>query len=185
MKLLERTDTPIIVDFGNEAPKVIGDTSPMPLACPVSFAKVRDELNETEKLMAAVREEIGGLQTWYDLAKKKRGRSTVGISKLDHSQICELIGEILDGKIPESPRSDIALGYALNLALDDLKAYYFEAIAAQPGQESASSYILKQWFWKETAASKALFLLREQCIKSEDPLLQLVGAKVLIPAEYV
>jgi hypothetical protein len=185
LELLERNDTPIVVDFGKEAPQSNGDAGPLSLSCPVNFAKVRDDLNETEKLMAAVREEIGGLQTWYDLAKKNRGRSTVGVSKLDNLQICDLIENILYGKTPESPRPDIELAYALNLAVDDLKAYYFEAITAQPGQESTTSHTLREWFWKQTAASKALFALRVQCMKSEDPLLQRVGKRVLIPAEYI
>ena len=88
------------------------------------------------------------------------------------------------GSTPDNPRDDIALGYTVNLAVDDLKAYYYEAATAQPGQESPSSEVLNKWFWTETAVSKALYKLRDICTNSEDGLLNLVGKMLLVPVDF-
>ena len=123
------------------------------------------------------------LRTWYNLALKKQQQTTVGVSGLDMNQIVEFIGAFLDG-IPENPRQDIAFAYTLNYAVDDLKAYYYEAAAAQPGNLSPASSDLASWFWKQTAAAKVLFAIKDRCLASEDKMLQLVGKLLLIPSAY-
>ena len=182
LKLLEAEGGPLLEDFPEDAP--LSGTSVTTLACPVSFAGKEEELNDLEKLPAALREEIAGLRNWYDMAVQKRGRTTFGVSGLEIDQIVELIGTFLQGKTPDNPRDDIDLAYTVNLAVDDLKAYYYEAATAQPGQESPSSKVLNEWFWTETAVSKALFRLRDICNKSQDGLLNLVGKMLLVPVEY-
>lgn len=72
--------------------------------------------------------------------------------------------------------------FTLNLATDDLKAYYFEAVTTQPGQESPSSEVLSDWFYDETVAGKVLFALRDLGKKSEDGLMKILGNVLLIPA---
>ena len=68
------------------------------------------------------------------------------------------MGAFLDGT-PENPRRDISLAYSLNFAVDDLKAYYYEAVAAQPCNLSPTSSDLDGWFWEQTAAAKVLFAI--------------------------
>jgi hypothetical protein len=131
-----------------------------------------------------LREEVAGLRNWYDMAVQKRGRTTFGMSGLEIDGIVDFIGSFLMGKTPDNPRDDIALGYTVNLAVDDLKAYYYEAATAQPGQESPSSELLNKWFWTETAVSRALYALKDICIKSGDGLLNLVGSMLLVPVEF-
>jgi hypothetical protein len=77
---------------------------------------------------------------------------------------------------------DISLHFTLNLATDDLKAYYFEAITAQPGQESPSSQVLSDWFYDETMAGKVLFALRDRANEGEDGMMKLLGNVLIIPA---
>ncbi len=74
------------------------------------------------------------MRPWYDMAVKKRGRTTFGVSGLDLDTIGDFICTFLGGGVPENPRQDISLTYTLNLATDDIKAYYCEGITAQPGQ---------------------------------------------------
>ncbi len=182
LKLLEAEGGPLLEDFPENAP--LSD-SPVPtLACPVSFAGKEEDLNDLEKLAAAFREEVAGMHNWYELAVQKRGRTTFGMSGLEIGQIVDFICAFLRGKTPDNPRSDIALGYTINLAVDDLKAYYYEGATAQPGQESPSSEDLNRWFWTETTVSKALYALRDICNKSEDGLLNLVGQMLLVPVEF-
>lgn len=179
LSLLERTDVPIIEDFPEDAPE--SGTEPITLACPVSFTGNKDDLGDTEKFTEDLKAEMAGMQNWYDLAVEKRGRTTVGISGLDLDFIPIFVGEFLRGRIPENPRSDIDQIQTLKLAIDDLKAFYNEAVTAQPGQESVGSRQLNQWFWKETTAGRAIFALRDICRKSDNKMLNLVGTALLIP----
>jgi len=172
----------LIEDFPEDVP--VSGRQVAPLACPVSFKNKEESLSDDQQLTAALKAEIAGMRNWYDLAVKKRGRTTVGVSKMEIDKIGDFIGEFIMGNTPENPRSDISFPYAVNLLVDDLKAYYYEALTAQPGQASLSSEALNNWFWKETAASRALFALRDRCNQSEDNLLKLVGNMMLIPVDF-
>ncbi len=151
------------------------------LACPVDFSQEEAVLTETESLCAALDREMRSMRPWYDLAVQKRGRTTVGISGVALDALGDFICAFLAGETPENPREDIALPYALNFATDDLKAYYFEAITSQPGQESASSRVLSDWFYQETIAGKVLFALRDTCRNSADRQMKFVCNLLIIP----
>jgi len=68
--------------------------------------------------------------------------------------------------------------------VDDLKAYYYEAAAAQPGNSSPTSSDLDSWFWEQTAAAKVLFGIKDRCLESKDKMMQLDGKLLLIPSAY-
>jgi hypothetical protein len=112
-------------------------------------------------------------------------RTTVGVSKVDLDDLDDFICSFLKGETPDNPRDDIALPFTLNLATDDLKAYYFEAITTQPGQESPSSEVISDWFYDETVAGKVLFALRDLGKKSEDGLMKVLGNVLIVPAAQV
>lgn len=71
---------------------------------------------------------------------------------------------------------------ALNFAVDDLKAYYYEAVSAQPGKGLPDASALESWFWQQTAVSRILFQINELCLESNDKMMQLVGKILLIPS---
>ena len=152
-------------------------------ACPVNLTRKEVDLSTTDALRAALKKEMVELRSWYDLALKKQQRTTVGVSGLDMDQVVEFIGAFLDGT-PGNPRQDIALAYSLNFAVDDLKSYYYEAAAAQPGNLLPTSRDLDGWFWEQTAAAKVLFAIKDRCLESEDKMMQLVGKILLIPSAY-
>jgi hypothetical protein len=147
----------------------------------VSFVQSDADLTEAQKLCAEFKREMVSMRPWYDVAVGKRRRTTVGVSRLDLDAIPGFLCAFLDGGTPDNPRQDISLAYALNLAADDLKAYYFEGVTAQPGQELASSRVLSDWFWAETAAARVLLAVKESCLASGDVMLQIVGGALLIP----
>ena len=181
LKLLEAPEGPVLHDFKEDAPDTVVDD--IVWACPVNLARKNVDLGTTGAMRDALKKEMVELRTWYDLALKKQQRTTVGVSGLDMKQIVEFIGAFLDG-LPENPRQDIALAYTLNYAVDDLKAYYYEAAAAQPGNLSPTSSDLDSWFWEQTAAAKVLLAIKDRCLDSEDKMLQLVGNLLLIPSAY-
>jgi hypothetical protein len=71
----------------------------------------------------------------------------------------------------------------LKLAVEDLRAFYFEAAAGQPQGDAIGSKQLADWFWGETSAAKLLLAIREHLIVDEDPALKMLGQNSLIPRE--
>ena len=67
------------------------------------------------------------------------------------------------------------------LAVEDLKAYYFEAATAQPGQEETDSNTLSAWFYQETVAGNVLSAVRNAHKDTEDKAMRLVINILLIP----
>jgi hypothetical protein len=183
LKLLDAPEGPVLEDFPEDAP--VSKDQITPLSCPVDFTQKEINLTETEQLCSAFKREMISMRPWYDVAVKKRGRTTVGISGLGMDAICDFICSFLEGHVPKNPREDLSLAYTLNLAIDDLKAYYYEGVTSQPGQESPSSKVISDWFWGETMAGKVLLALRDICKKSEDGLMQIAGRILIVPANQV
>jgi hypothetical protein len=179
LKLLEARSGPVLEDYPEDAPA--SHDMPTALACPVNFTQEQVNLSETEQLCAAFRREYVSLQPWYDMAVKKQERTTVGISGIALDDIIDFLCSFLEGRVPENPRADVSLPYTLSMVITDLKAYYYEAITAQPGQESVSSLVLTNWFWSETVAGQVLFTIRGVSEKSEDVLMQIVGSALIVP----
>jgi hypothetical protein len=179
LKLLEATSGPVLEDFAEEAP--VSEMAETLWACPVNFTQKAEGLNDHQALRAAFKQEVVELRPWYDQALKQRGRTTFGVSGLDMDRIVDFIAAFLDGP-PANPNNTLSLPMALNFAVDDLKAYYYEAVSAQPAKALPDSAVLENWFWQETAASKILFQINEMCLKSDDKMMQLVGKLLLIPS---
>ena len=179
LQLLEAPSGPVLVDFPDDVPTA-ADTS-TPLVCPVSFASPPEDLGATDLLRAALQREIDQLRTWYDLAVTRCGRTTVGVSRLTPEEMGTFIGAFLDGQTPPNPRSDIPLAALFRYAVEDLKAYYCEALAAQPGHSTVDSTTLADWFWRDTTAGRVLFAVHEVSKQSAIPGMHVVATGLLIP----
>lgn len=179
LQLLEAPSGPVLVDFPDDAPAL--DDAPTPLVCPVNFAPPSTELHATDRLRQALQQEIHQLQPWYDLAVSRRGRSTMGVSGLTPEALGTFIGAFLDDTAPDNPRTDMPLAAVFRFAVEDLKAYYWEAVSAQPGQHAVSSEALADWLWRDTAAGRVLFAVYEASKRSNVPGMQAVAAGLLIP----
>jgi len=174
LRLLEAPGGPVLEDFPEEAPHAAGDEAE-PFACPVSFSRPPG----AGGLAEALQNEIAELAPWYDLARKDRGRTTAALSGLTPEAAAKFITDfIADPAIP-GYREDLTPVLALRLVCQDLKAYYLEAVAAQPGARAALE--AQQWFWHDTAAGKAFFRLREACLGSKDEMVQRFGGKGVVP----
>ena len=178
LKLFEESSGPILRDFPEDAPTA--KAADVVWAGPVNLTRKKIDLNDAGAMRAAFKKEIVELRTWYDLALKKQKRTTVGVSGLEMDQIVDFVGAFLDS-VPANPREDIALALSLNFAVDDLKAFYYEAAAAQPGSASPTAEELDDWFWGETAAAQVLFAVKDRCLKKDDKMMQLLGKILLIP----
>ncbi len=176
LKLLEAERGPLLEDYPVEAPAADGDGEGW--VCPVSFARPPAG-DDGAALRRALDDEMARLQPWYDQAVAARGRTTFGASTLTPAAIAELLIALGDDELPESPIADVALDGAARLAAEDLKAWYFEAAAAQPGD--ASSARLGDWFWNETTAGQVLRRVGDRLARSEDPALKFTGQALMVP----
>ena len=167
LQLFERESGPVLEDFPEDAPAAESDAE-SGFACPVSFAKVADDRDPAAAILA----EIAQLAPWYDLAVKRRGRTSVGISGV-------AIEDAARHAVMCLTRAPQGAGAQLKRACDDIKTYYYEAVAAQPGNLSARA--IDKWFWEETAAAKTFLALREMCLGSDDKSLKPLGQLSLVP----
>jgi len=181
LSLLEKSEGPIIKDFPEDAP--VSESEFTPTACPVSFGTQTgqgEEIDDISKLLVAFREEAEGLQNWFDIGLKKRGRTTTGTSNLSLREIVGFFSVFVKGDMPESPVSSIPIYITMKLASEDLKAYYTEAVSAQPGGPTGPDD-LANWFWGTTSASRVLGKVRERALLCEEQELKILGSLLLIP----
>ncbi len=181
LKLLEAPAGPVIEDFPEDAPAADGESEAW--ACPVSFEEVETDSSDREQLLVSFKREMRHLRSWYDIAVKERGRTTVGVSGVELDDLPDFICAFLGEELPENPKPEVPLPLVLNLAIDDLKAFYTEAITAQPGQKTVSSAQIADWFWGESAAGELLFAIKKACMGSKNGMLKIVGSVLIVPVE--
>ena len=177
LELFDASSGPTLMDYPVDAPPVEG---PATLVCPVSFALTELEVSDTAKMKAKLLEEIALMRPWYDRAVDHRKRTTFGVSGMDPESMGSFVAEFLDGDMPSS-RGELNPAALFKLAIEDLKAYYFEAAMAQPGQEEADSNTLSSWFYQETVAGRVLFAVGKAHKDTEDKAMRLLVNLLLIP----
>lgn len=183
LKLLEASEGPVLSDFPQDAPVSAGE--PVILACPYIPKEENTNLTDVEKLCRTFRAEMASLRPWYDLATQKRERTTVGVSRLPLEELSGFICSFLTEGKPKNPRSDVTLANELRYAADDLKAYYNEAVTAQPGMQTSDGETLARWFWEDTVAGKVLLKVREAGTKSEDESLRRTAGGQIVPRAFL
>jgi len=173
LNLLEAPSGPVLADYPEAAP------APKPeemegIACPVSFKST----DNPDDLGAALLREIEEIAPWYDLARERRGRTTVGTSGMTVEESARRVGAQLGGQSMAS-LDGFNLGETLKLAFEEIRAYYSEAAAAKPGNASAEEII--QWFWNGTAAGRAFIALQKACLAGSDESAKVFASRSLIP----
>jgi hypothetical protein len=71
----------------------------------------------------------------------------------------------------------------LRWAVDDVKAYYLEAMAAGPGIPASRQ--MQAWFWDRSVAARLIIALRARLLASAEPRSQAVGRMNLVPGAQV
>lgn len=171
--------SPVLADFPDDAPDAapVGEDDGMPLVCPVSLPTPP---TDDSPMQAALIEEIARLAPWYQLAVETRGRTTVGVSGLDIEAAARFAAGLLDDEV-ENPKTELPLAESLKLACEDLKAYYMEAVTAQPGR--TSSRAVSDWFWGETAAGTLFLKLQAVCAGHPDKGMRVLGRNFFVPRD--
>ena len=167
----------MLEDFPDETPGPAADQEGW--ACPVSLGPALEDASVESDPLAALRQEIDRLRPWYELTVEKRGRTTVGISEVEIDDLAEYLVAFIGDADTAPPRTDIPRPHILKLAADDLKAYYFEAATAQPGD--ATDKILADWYYGETTISTVLRAVNETCRNSGDEALIMMSDRRIFP----
>jgi hypothetical protein len=179
LRLLERPTGPVILeDFPDDDPRERPD--PAWRAPPAKAAIADSSANAVATVLAT---EIGRLAGAYNEFVEERGRTLVGLSGLPIPEAGRYIASWLRGEAPASPNPDMSAPLTLRFAVDDLKAYYFEAGLA--GSARPSSKQLGDWFWNDTAAGAAIFALRKAYLTSADERLKAIAGLFLVPGVRV
>jgi hypothetical protein len=175
LRLLERDTGPVLENFPQDAPHSDLGEAPEGLTCPVSFPRMKSDGTLAERLT----DEISQLRAWHDVAVKHRARTTLGLAGLSPEELGEFLGSWLTDNPRPTFRPGIASAEALKLATDELKAFYYEAKAVQPGRHSMTD--IQNWFWMETAAGQAFLELRNKAGQSSDPTMKGLATLSLVP----
>lgn len=186
LALLDRASGPILEDYPEEAPEdnsALDESAMEGMVCPIDLPKLPDADAPTSEIGRALMKEIDDLAPWYDLAVRVRGRTTVGPSELTIDQAAKFFAAFLEDQDTPAPRDDLVKGRVLKLAYEDLKAYYSEAITAQPGY--GSSLRVENWLFNETAFGRALWTLRDICRASDDEYYQYLGRNSIVPDRQI
>ena len=171
LALLEAEAGPVLADYPHDAPAVDPEQA---AACPVSFAK---DTSAEDDWSARLTRELAQLKPWYELSCRRRGgRTLVGIADQPPEVSITMLAELIDS--PELPRDTVWL----KRAVEDLKAFYLEAMTAQPGDYDSEA--MQAQFWRETTLAAAILTLYERFQSSDKPGLQLI-ARILAPREAV
>lgn len=173
LRLLEAPSGPVLADYPEDAPPVANDAGEGQV-CPVSFAREVGENN----LGALFEREVLELMPWNDLARERRGRTSVGLSGLPIAKTAGILAEFLGGAALARFDGSSA-GETLKLLIEDVRTYYYEAAAARPGAPDAAA--IHDWFWRDTAAGRAFLKLNELCTASDDKSLRRLTATSIVP----
>lgn len=180
LALFDFEQGPVLQDFPLDAPATEGMADELDgAACPVNFARARQGAISDFALAAGLADEIDQLRPWHDLTVRRRGGSSVGISGLTPVQAGAFLCAFAANQAPDNFRPEQSLGQSLKQACDDLRAYYEEAAAAQPGGLGPTE--VQDWFYLQTVAGQVLLAVRALGLTHPDKSARAIAERVLIP----
>jgi hypothetical protein len=152
--MLATATEPTIEDYPIEAPE---EAEPGQWACPVNF-----RVSEDESFTARLTAEVTRLAPWSSETRAARGRTLFGASGATPDQVeavARALGKIADeGNVVDPPDEGIEWKFTMPLLVrhlaDDLRTFYHEAIASQPGPGAPNHEALTQWIFGEAGAGR-------------------------------
>ena len=181
LKLLESSRGPLLEDFPEDAPDMTDQPQAvLQIACPVSFGPKKENLSAKELLLELFSEEFFQMNTWHEQALSKNKKTTTGISGLTPEAAVEFLSAFVRVEIVDNNIGNISVADGLLMAAEDIKAFYFDAVSAQPGQPTDSKS-LAEWFWGQTSAAQVINEVRKISLKGDSKEMQLLGKLLLVP----
>lgn len=175
--LLTATPGPVLLeDYPQDDPTAVDLENWQP---PFSLAASDIDLADKSGLRAALANEVRAAAQSYDRFVAANRRTTFGISGLDIEKCVAYLASYLASSASTNPLPSVSPVQALRWAVDDVKAYYLEAMAAGPGVPSSRQ--VQGWFWDRTVAARTIIALRKMLLASDDNRAQAVGRMNLVP----
>ena len=183
--LLATATEPTIEDYPVDAP----GGGPEPWACPLSLPVDADE-----SIGARLRAEVARLRPWAAETRRTRGRTPFGLSGASPDQVDAVVDAVIEiaegGDLAAPPSPDVEWAHPMPLLLrhlaDDLRSYYHEAIAAQPGPTPPDHDALNDWIFGTTTFGEVLLLLADHLTAAADtdPMAMLVRGLLIPEGRY-
>jgi hypothetical protein len=156
LAMLQNAVEPTIEDYLIEAPV---ESASSEWSCPVSFAVAEDE-----SISARLLAEINLMAPWSAETRAARGRTLFGVTGAGPEQVelvAKALGEIADhGNVSDPPSDEISWQFEMPLLVrhlvDDLRTFYHEAVAAQPGDHLPNHEALNDWIFSDTVLGDAI-----------------------------
>ncbi len=178
--LLEANSGPVLEDYPEDVPTDADSGDMIGMSCQIELPQPPS--NESE-LTRSLLQEIEQIMPWYELAVNQRHRTTVGISELDIADAARFLIDFMEDASIPSPRPEVEIGPMLKFACEDLKAFYSEAMSAQPGM--STSMAVESWLWSETVLGKLLWKFREENLDHPDAYTRYLAQRSLIPDRQI
>ena len=181
LSLLERETGPVLEDFPEEPPSA-PEENPGDMegwTCPVNFGDGSAEIDVDTDPASALAQEVDQLRSWYDLALEKNKRTTVGISEVPLGELSKYLVSFLEDQDTPLPRPDLPVHQNVKLAVDEHRAFYYEASAARPGNPSDTE--IADWYYEDSVLGQLLVKLNSVCAGSDDPILVKMSDRRIIP----
>jgi hypothetical protein len=154
---------PVLADYGRDAPDQADDD--VPWSCPLPLPPLDEATTKREQLTQALQSEAGFLIPWFEEGLSKRGRTLFGVSGLTLENVAEMAAFVAAFAVGETPEPIKGANSnpmaALRPIVDDLKTFYQEAAAEQPGASRPNPYAMNRWFYYETRLGDALYDIRD------------------------
>ncbi len=181
--MLATATEPTIEDYPVEAP---AEAEAGEWVCPVSFPVATDD-----SISARLVAEVTRLAPWSAETRASRGRTLFGVTGATPDQVeavARALGSIAEtGNLSEPPEEGIQWQFDMPVLVrhlaDDLRTFYHEAIAAQPGPGAPNHAALNDWIFGSTALGEALQAVAVHLTEEASPLSMLVRG-LLIPEGY-
>lgn len=165
--MLRTATEPTIEDYPLEA----AGAGPEVWACPLNLNVPADDT-----LAGRLRAEVGRLRPWATETRRQRGRTTFGLSGAGVDQIDDVVAALAtvaeQGDITSPPAGDIEWAHDMPLLLrhlvEDLRSFYHEAIAAQPGDTPPNHDALNEWIFGETVFGEVLIAIGDHLTAAAD-----------------
>ena len=179
--LLEPASSPVVLeDFPEDDPTAVDVPGWQP---PFDLSAGMPDLAESATLDRALRQEVLAIAPFHERFVAANGRTTIGLSGLTIDQCAAHLAASLSGAPPATDDPGLSPVQALRWAVDDLKAYCLEAMAADGAMPSSRQ--MQAWFWDRTLAARLIIALRRKLLAGDDKQSQAIGRMNLVPAAQV
>jgi hypothetical protein len=179
--LLEAASGPVVLqDFPEDDPTTVDVPNWRP---PFDLTAGMPDLADGAALVRALRHEVLAIAPFHERFVAANGRTTIGLSGLTIDECAARLAASLSGAPPDTCDPAVNPVQVRRWVVDDLKAYYLEAMSADRAMPSSRQ--MQAWFWDRTLAARLIIALRRQLLASEDKRSQAVGRMNLVPGAQV